>query len=266
MAEQTVNDVIDTSMEAEIVNPENVEDASVEASNEAEQVEDSNDSTDDAGADTTDAVNQGGEDETKQFLESKGVKLDDPEALAKVADMYRNAEKQMNKKSQEAAAANRELERAVGEMNPEAETRALQEIAAMRNQQMTKEFRERTSVSPEVEEQMVNWMEKPVKLQDGSVIKQGYLITNGIISLDDVYRLAGGDTIDPSGLADKVKKQTLAEVANKQSAARGKAAATNAKQFAPAKDDPFTEGMLQALQGHGSSPQKYRLLNCKFNS
>src|SRR5574343_213262 len=238
MAEQTVNDVVDTSQEAEIVNPENVTDAPVEASNEAEQVDETVDTTADAEADQ---VNQGA-DEVTRFLESKGVKADDPEALAKVSDMYRNAEKLMNDKAQEAARANRELERTVGDMTPNSESRALREIALMKNQQMTKEFRDRVNVAPEVEAKMLDWMSKDVPLQDGSIVKQGYLVTNGILSLDDVYTLCGGGNIDPSGLAAQVKKQTLAEVANKQSATRSKASATNSQKFSTEKGDPFGEG------------------------
>ena len=42
-------------------------------------------------------------DEIEEFLAKKGVKLDDPEALRKVAEMYRNVEKDYGKKSQEKA-------------------------------------------------------------------------------------------------------------------------------------------------------------------
>jgi len=244
MAEQTENDgIFDVSEGGEGLNPEIIEESPVEASQDAEMQGQDAEGTDDGAEEN---VNQGADNDwLPGYLQSKHIDPSDPEALQKVSDMYRNAEKKMYEESQKRASLER-LQSQPQALNP-SDTVALAEVRALKNQMMARDFIAQNNVTPEVEQEMCEYLEQAVKLPTGEVVRRAELVTAGLMSLGEVYRLVGANQIDPNAIKDQVRRQTLAEVANKQNAARTKASATNGQQFEVKSKDPMIEGMLSAL-------------------
>lgn len=233
MDEQTVNDELDFSMDEVATSKpeEQIEQATVEETGEQQ--------TDDAdNAETTEDVDntQPEVDEDDAFIRSKHLDPSDSAAFKKMAGMYRNAEKLMNEKSQEAARLQRiiaqQQQRQPNGQQPQgdAEYEALkQEFREMRNENLVSDFKSRVNVTPEIEQKMMDYIVTNPHI--------GQLIVDRKFSLDDVYKLVGGGQIDPTQMKEQIRKQTLAEVANKQNAKRMNSGATDQTQFSAPKDD-----------------------------
>lgn len=199
-------------------------------------------------------------DEIEEFLAKKGVKLDDPDALRKVADMYRNVEKEFGKKSQEKAQLERQLEqinaqtRPVVSSDPMARIQALeQQLNADRQIQAVKEWKAARNLSPEVEAKMVDYLNQPIIMNgvlqtdnQGNPLTKFFGLQNGILSLDDVFSAVGGDSLKADAIKEELKTAVANEIAAKQTAKSPSSLATNSTQFAQPKDadDDFGAGLL----------------------
>ena len=147
-------------------------------------------------------------DEIEDFLAKKGIKLDDPDALRKVADMYRNVEKDYGKKSQEKA----QLERQIAQMNstqpairnvndPIERIQNLErQLAADRQLTAVKEWKAAKNPTPEVEAKMIEYLQKPLISNgvpqtdaQGRPLTNNFLVNMGALTYDDVFKLVGGD-------------------------------------------------------------------------
>ena len=202
------------------------------------------------------------EDEIEEFLAKKGVKLDDPDALRKVAEMYRNVEKDYGKKSQEKA----QLERQLEQMSAEAATKNAnstdpmeriqnleRQLAADRQVQAAKEWKAAKNLSPEVEEKMVEFLKTPIvtngvqqKDNQGNPLTKYFLVQAGVLSLDDVFNAVGGDSLKADAIKQEIKTAVANEIAAKQAAKSPTALATDSTQFAKPKeaDDEFVAGLF----------------------
>ena len=201
-------------------------------------------------------------DEIEEFLAKKGVKLDDPEALRKVAEMYRNVEKDYGKKSQEKA----QLERQIEQMNAQsvqmasASTDPMERIQALENQlnadrqlQAAKEWKAAKNLSPEVEEKMVDFLKEPLISNgvpqtdnQGNPLTKFFLVQAGALSFDDVFKAVGGDSLKADAIKAELKTAVANEIAAKQTAKSPASLATDSTQFAKPKeaDDDFVSGLL----------------------
>ena len=201
-------------------------------------------------------------DEIEEFLAKKGVKLDDPEALRKVAEMYRNVEKDYGKKSQEKA----QLERQIEQMNAQsvqmasASTDPMERIQALENQlnadrqlQAAKEWKAAKNLSPEVEEKMVDFLKEPLVSNgvpqtdnQGNPLTKFFLVQAGALSFDDVFKAVGGDSLKADAIKAELKTAVANEIAAKQTAKSPASLATDSTQFAKPKeaDDDFVSGLL----------------------
>ena len=191
------------------------------------------------------------------FLAKKGIDRNDPDALRKVADMYRNSEKGFYSKSQEAAQLQRQLAQQ-RVPRPQAQTdagqQALNEMRSMRIEMDTKEWKSKHNLSPEDEQKMVEYVSSPLTDRQGNVVydpvtgmplTKGLLVNNGAMSLDDVYRLAGCGVQKVDNLKANLRKEVEKEMAARQAAKRPSAKATDSTQFGKAQeDDPFLSGLL----------------------
>ena len=192
-----------------------------------------------------------------EFLAKKGIDRNDPDALRKVADMYRNSEKGFYSKSQEAAQLQRQLaQQRVPQ--PQAQTdagqQALNEMRSMRIEMDTKEWKSKHNLSPEDEQKMVEYVSSPLTDRQGNVVydpvtcmplTKGLLVNNGAMSLDDVYRLAGCGVQKVDNLKENLRKEVEKEMAARQAAKRPSAKATDSTQFGNAQeDDPFLSGLM----------------------
>ena len=200
-------------------------------------------------------------DEIEEFLAKKGIKLDDPDALRKVADMYRNVEKDYGKKSQEKA----QLERQIAQMNavqptindandPMERIQNLErQLAADRQLTAVREWKAAKNPSPEVEAKMIEYLEKPLVSNgipqtdnQGRPLTNNFLVNMGVMSYDDVFKLVGGDSFKADAVKQELKTAVANEIAAKQTAKSPASLATNSTQFAQPKeaDDEFVAGLF----------------------
>ena len=218
-----------------------------------------NDSKDDS---TKNANESQPGDGIEEFLAKKGVKLDDPEALRKVAEMYRNVEKDYGKKSQEKAQLERQIEQMNAQTNmqtasstdPIARIQNLErQIATDKQLQATKEWKAAKNLSPEVEEKMINFLKQPLVSNgvpqtdnQGNPLSKYFLVQAGALTLDDVFNAVGGDSLKADAIKQELKTAVANEIAAKQTAKGPTAMATNSTQFAQPKeaDDDFVSGLF----------------------
>lgn len=200
-------------------------------------------------------------DEIEEFLAKKGVKLDDPDALRKVADMYRNVEKEFGKKSQEKAQLERQIEQMSAQANqPSTSADPMERVQALERQlnadrqlQAAKEWKAAKNLSPEVEEKMVDFLKQPIVANgvpqtdnQGNPLTKYFLVQTGALSLDDVFNAVGGDSLKAEAIKEELKMAVANEIAAKQTAKGPSSLATNSTQFAQPKeaDDDFVSGLF----------------------
>ena len=194
-------------------------------------------------------------DAVDEFLAKKGINASDPDALRKVAEMYRNSEKGFYNKSQEAAQLQRQLaQQRVPQAQAGVDQQALNEVRSMRIEMDTKEWKSKHNLSPEDEQKMVEYVSAPLTDRQGNVVydpvtgmplTKGVLVNNGAMSLDDVYRLAGCGVQKVDNLKDNYRKEVEKEMAARQAAKRPDAKATDSTKFGKAQeDDPFLSGLM----------------------
>ena len=260
--EETVNEpaLFEESDFADDQTPNETSPAVEETNEQPTSQEEAKDSTEDSTKENANESQTG--DEIEEFLAKKGIKLDDPEALRKVADMYRNVEKDYGKKSQEKA----QLERQIEQMNAQASAQAAtsndpmerihnleQQLAADRQLQATKEWKAAKNLSPEVEEKMVNFLKQPLVSNgvpqtdnQGNPLSKYFLIQAGALTLDDVFNAVGGDSLKADAIKEELKTAVANEIAAKQVAKSPSSLATNSTQFAQPKeaDDDFVAGLF----------------------
>ena len=254
MDEQTVNDdsLFDASDVEAVANDSTTEQAEDTDGSAVEVTNEQTDSQGEANEEPAVTDTQTG-DAIDEFLAKKGIDRNDPDALRKVADMYRNSEKGFYSKSQEAAQLQRQLaQQRVPQVQPDQQ--ALNEVRSMRIEMDTKEWKAKHNLSPEDEQKMVEYVSAPLTDRQGNVIydpvtgvplTKGLLVNNGAMSLDDVYRLAGCGVQKVDNLKQNLRQEVEKEMAARQAAKRPSANATDSTKFGKAQeDDPFLSGLL----------------------
>lgn len=188
-----------------------------------------------------------------EFLAKKGIDPSDPNAIRKIADMYRNSEKLAYNKSQQTA----QLQRQLAQQNQQTalpDQEALNRVRNLEIQMQTKEWKSTHNLSAEDEQKMVEYISRPIvdnqgnpKINPltGTPYTMGMLVNNGILPLDDVYRLAGCGVKQVDDLKANLRKEIENEMAARQAAKRPSSNATNSTQFSKAEqDDPFLSGLF----------------------
>ena len=195
-------------------------------------------------------------------MAKKGIKADDPDALRKVADMYRNVEKDYGKKSQEKA----QLERQIAQMNATQPTikdannpmeriqNLERQLAADRQLTAVREWKAAKNPSPEIEAKMIEFLEKPLVSNgipqtdaNGNALTNNFLVNMNVLSYDDVFKLVGGDSFKAEAVKQELKTAVANEIAAKQTAKSPTALATDSTQFAKPNtaDDEFIDGLFE---------------------
>ena len=215
----------------------------------------------DSTEDSTNANESQTGDEIEEFLAKKGVKLDDPDALRKVADMYRNVEKDYGRKSQEKAQLERQLEQLNAQqaptrpsMDPMERVQALErQLAADRQLAAVKDWKAAKNLSPEVEAKMVDFLSQPLEANgvrqtdnNGNPLTKMFLVQAGALTYDDVFRAVGGDSFKADAVKQELKAAVANEIAAKQNAKSPASLATDSTQFAKptTADDEFISGLF----------------------
>lgn len=257
--EETVNEplVFEESDFADDQTPNESSPAVEETTEQPTSQNEAKDSTEDS----TNANESQTGDEIEEFLAKKGVKLDDPEALRKVAEMYRNVEKDYGKKSQEKAQLERQLEQinaqqvpTVPSADPMERVQALErQLAADRQLAAVKEWKAAKNLSPEVEAKMVEYLSQPLEANgirqtdnNGNPLTKMFLVQAGALTYDEVFRNVGGDSFKADTVKQELKTAVANEIAAKQSAKSPTSLATDSTQFAKPKeaDDEFVDGLF----------------------
>ena len=237
---------------------ENESSPAVEETNEQPTSE--KDATD-SKEDSTNANESQTGDEIEEFLAKKGIKLDDPDALRKVADMYRNVEKDYGKKSQEKAQLERQLEQLNAQQapirpssDPMDRLQALErQLAADRQLAAVKEWKAAKNLSPEVEAKMVEYLSQPLEANgvrqtdnNGNPLTKMFLVQAGALTYDEVFRNVGGESFKADAVKEELKTAVANEIAAKQNAKSPSSLATDSTQFAKPKeaDDEFVAGLF----------------------
>ena len=255
MDEQTVNDdsLFDASDVEAVANDSTTEQAENTDGSAVEVTNEQTDSQEEAAEEPAVAATTQTGDAIDDFLAKKGIDKNDPEALRKVADMYRNSEKGFYNKSQQAAQLQRQLaQQRVPQVQPDQQ--ALNEVRSMRIEMDTKEWKAKHNLSPEDEQKMVEYVSAPLTDRQGNIVydpvtgvplTKGLLVNNGAMSLDDVYRLAGCGVQKVDNLKQGLRQEVEKEMAARQAAKRPSANATDSTKFGKAQeDDPFLSGLL----------------------
>lgn len=257
--EETVNEP-DLFSDADFADAQ-TENESSPAVEEATKQPTSQDGAKDSADDSTIAKESQTGDEIEEFLAKKGVKLDDPDALRKVADMYRNVEKEFGKKSQEKAKLERQLEQMSAQTNlPSTSADPMERVQALERQlnadrqlQAAKEWKAAKNLSPEIEEKMVDFLKQPIISNgvaqtdnQGNPLTKYFLVQAGALSLDDVFNAVGGDSMKADAIKEELKTAVANEIAAKQTAKSPSSLATNSTQFAQPKtaEDDFVSGLF----------------------
>ena len=246
MDEQTVNEEpIFEASDIETQDVEKTEDVGSPAVEETgEQSTSEDEAIEEPAVSETQTETQTG-DEIDDFLAKKGIKSDDPDALRKVADMYRNVEKEFGKKSQEKAKLEREISESRAPVS--SDQQALAEVRQLKTEISVANWKKAKDLTPEQEQKMIEYCQQPVIGPNGQTmpgITKGHLIVNGFLSLDEAYKLAGCETQKTGELKANLKSEIVKEMQARQVAKRPAAKATDSTQFAkPEEKDPFAEGL-----------------------
>lgn len=259
MDEQTVNeadlfepsDIVDRDDEQS----ENTDSPAVEVTNEEQTTSENEASAEsEVSAELKQEETQTG-DAIDEFLAKKGVDPSDPQAVRKIAEMYQNVEKGFYQKSQEKAKLERELASAQpAQSTPDQQ--ALSEVRALKTQMDVEKWKQDKKLTPETEQKMMDWFSQPIVNNgkevldaNGNPIIRGYLFTNGLISLDDVYNFVGGNVNTEladkkQNLTEELRNEVKKEMSARQAAKSTKQGTTDSTQFdKPAETDSFLEGL-----------------------
>jgi hypothetical protein len=111
-------------------------------------------------------------------------------------------------------------------------------------------------LTPETEQKMMDWFSQPIVNNgkqvldaNGNPIIRGYLFTNGLLSLDDVYNFVGGNVNTEledkkQNLTEELRNEVRKEMSARQAAKSTKQGSTDSMQFdKPAEEDPFLSGL-----------------------
>jgi len=240
--ESVANDTTDEQAEEE-------NGSAVEATNE--QTDSEEVAKDEPAVESTGKTQTG--DAIDEFLAKKGIDPSDPNAIRKIADMYRNSEKLAYNKSQQTA----QLQRQLAQQNQQTavpDQEALNRVRSLEIQMGTKEWKSTHNLSEDDEQKMVEFINQPIvdnlgnpKINPltGTPYTKGMLVNNGVLTLDDVYRLSGCGVKQVDDLKANLRKEIENEMAARQAAKRPSSNATNSTQFGKAEqDDPFLTGLF----------------------
>lgn len=216
------------------------EESQPEVTEQAEAADDQPETSQDAPQETEPAT---ADNSTTEWLKKKGVDPSSPEAIEKVAEMARNAEKAMHEKAQKAS----ELEKTAKiteEQIPLDATPQERDNVRVRNLELKFDIQAWKQSNPDKlahEDEMVEVLSDPIKRE---------LVQGGYISLDDVYSMAIGSNPDTiANVKSQAKKDTLQSLAQKQQAA---VPAGNAVRSSGSGEQAITPQNVDQLVGQNS--------------
>lgn len=172
---------------------------------------------------------------TPEWLQSKGIDPNDPEAFQKVANMAYNAEKQMTKTQQKASELQKQIQQAP--QHQVSDDPAVQEAYRIANEARTtvavEQWKQAKGITPAQDQQMGDWLlANPTKAE---------LYKNGHLTLDDLFAMSGVGAKDEAAIEAQASQKALEQLANKQRAASVPGSASNTQ---VEKGDPILDVLL----------------------
>ena len=151
---------------------------------------------------------------TVEWLKKKGVDPSSPEAIEKVAEMARNAEKAMHEKAQKARELEKSTEIKAEEIPADATPQDIDNVR-VRNIEMRQELNDWRMNNPDkrdYEEAMTQVLNEDPAIK--AMVREGYM------SIDKLFAMAKGlDSTREATVKSQTKRETLEELAQKQQAA-----------------------------------------------
>lgn len=199
--------------------------------------------TTDESTTTTASTDEAASDDNLEWLKSKGVDPTDPEATAKIAKMYRDAEKAMHQSTQKASELQKALQPTPGEQ-PTAESLAADPVAALANEvqalKLTQSVTGFFSTNPDA---------KQYEAQMATIVTEnptvGALVKGGYLSVQNLYDMAkGADSSREGQLKKDGGREALQKVADKQQGKAVQGQATSSALSDDSKPDLFRDGLL----------------------
>lgn len=172
------------------------------------------DASEPAQADTSD-------DDLSDWASKKGIDLSTPEGQAKALKSWREAEKAMHHKSQEASQLKKSLVDqpvTVDSQDPLVQSLA-EEVVTMKRQQTIDSFVSEVKLTTEQDDQLAQFITETPNMAD--------LINGGYLTLKQAYQLSGVGSVDPSAYKNQGKQEALQTLANKQTATAVKGSASS---------------------------------------
>ncbi len=212
-------------------------------------------------------------DDNSKWFESKGIDPNSPEAVSKLAEMYRNAEKQMHQSTAQASELRKALDSgdtAGQSLDPESfdmdnpvVAQLVEEINTMKsyqaNQALTSTVKDFFASNPDAQQYeatMANMVTEDENL--GALVKGGYL------SMDKLYAMAkGSDASRETDLKQAGGKEALERVASKQQARAVQPGATTsatAPALTKANVDSWYAGLSPSERSDPANQQKLATL------
>ncbi len=198
----TTNEPIDTGVEQ--TQPADVDTQAAE--NQPTEPVSTNDSQ-------SQAVSQ---DDNLAWLQNKGIDPTSPEALAKVAEMYRNAEKSMHSKAQEKAQLQQALQQPVD--HSQVEDFGADPVDALQAQVQALVMKDTVNSFWQANPDAKQYEGKMTEIVQGRP-EIGQLVQSGYLSMKDLYSMAlGSDPSRETTLKSEGGREALQKVADKQQA------------------------------------------------
>lgn len=169
------------------------------------------------------------DDNLKWLQENKGIDPSSPEALAKLADMYRNAETQLRStrndaKLQDALTQPDQPAEDFGTVDPNAQLAA--EVQALKTERAVERFFTQNPDAKAYEATMAEMVVNDPNLN--------YLVNNNVLSVSQLYQMAkGADQSREAQIKSEGGREALQKVADKQQAKAVPGSATSSQMSAP---------------------------------
>jgi DNA polymerase sigma len=201
-------------------------------------------------------------DDNLDWLQKKGIDPQSPEALSKIAEMYRNAERKMHESTAKAsnlestitdAAQNADI------VQEEPTTELAQRLQALELKDKVNTFFSQDGIDPEMRPRMAEYAQKNPNV--------AYLVENGYMTVQDLYNMTrGGD----DGLLTKAKqdggREALQKVADKQQAKAISGHAVSSSLEGTVTKDNFDEWYSGLSSADRARPENQAIVNSVLSS
>ena len=195
-------------------------------------------------------------DDNLTWLTNKGIDPNSPEALAKVAEMYRNAEKVMHESTQKAS----DLQKSISEASQDSGImdgvvdEATQRLNRLELDLNVEKFFKQDGIDPDLRPAMAEYAQANPHI--------AALVENNVMTLQQMYDMVRGS--DP-GLLDKARqdggREALTKVAEKQQARAIQGNATTSAVTQEVTKDNFDEWYSGLSSADRAKPETQAIVN-----